>query len=1031
MGNQDKKLKCPQCYSSVAEESRYCHKCGFSLEEEQKTLTYTPPMEGIIDDRLHFFPGDSFGTRYRIVEEIGRGGMGRVYKAEDKELEITVALKMIRPEYSSHPRFIQQFKKETLLARSISQENVIRIHDLGEVDDIKFISMDYIKGQNLKELIQTSGTLTADTTVNITKQICAALRAAHQKGIVHLDLKPRNIMIDSDGRVFVMDFGVAKSVVAREEGPSKGIIGTPPYISPEQAKREKVDQRSDVYSLGIIIFEMLTGKRPFEAETSSGYIEKHLYEKPPLPSKINPLIPLYLERIILCCLEKDRNKRYQSVEAILEDLERERVETRPFFARPRAGKLWRWAYLIPIVFIIAVGIYLILGRKKPVTPVISEGGRIPLAVMYFENNTGDDNFDHWRKALSDLIIQDLSQSIYIRVITGDRLFSILRELDLEEVKTYSSEDLKKIAAQGGVHYILYGNYTQAKDTFRINTMLQNIAIGDLVGSKRVEGIGVESFYTMVDQLTPWVKSQFKLTRREIAADFDRNIGDIITSKPEALKFYILGKQYYQEGRYQESNEAFMKAVEIDPEFALAYKRISENYAYLSEIDQARKSIQKSLSLMEHVSDRERYLVQGFAYTILEESYEKAIETYQRMLQYFPDDEDGNIYLGALYRNLEEWDLAIEQFEKILHINPEIAIENLVLIYKSKGEYERAKEILHSNQHVLQASTFHLRMSQIYLCQGQYERAQIELENALSLEKDNYRLMRSMANLHHILGNFQEAESILKQLLEKDDPFPQLSGQLWLGYLYLTQGKYEKCKNEVIQGINNAITFNLKPIKLEFLLLLAYINLEMKHFSEAIQATEQAEVVASEINFSDAEIFALHLRGLAYLMVKEMDKAKSTADQLMQLIEKTRFRKLVRHYYHLMGEIAQEEGMIADSILNFKNAVSLLPYQRGTEDEQAFYLYPLASVYYQNGDLEEARIHFEKIISLTTGRLHWGDIFAQSFYWLGKIYQKKGWIGKALEHYKTFLKLWEDADPGFPQIKDVKIQLNLLGKESSQ
>ena len=474
----------------------------------------------------------------------------------------------------------------------------------------------------------------------------------------------------------------------------------------------------------------------------------------------------------------------------------------------------------------------------------------------------------------------------------------------------------------------------------------------------------------------------------------------------------------------------MKAVEIDPQFALAYKRISENYHYLAEIDQARKYIQKALSSIDHVSDRERYLVKGFAYTILEDSYEKAIETYKEMLQYYPDDEDSNIYLGALYRNLEEWDLAIERFEKILLINPEIASENLVFFYKSKGEYEKSMEILQANKHFLRESIYHLKMSQIHLCQGQDEQAQIELENALALEKDNAGIMRSMANLHHIHGNFQEAESILKEFLEKDDPYSRLSAQLWLGHLYLTQGKYKTCKNAFIKGVDDSTISNLKPLKLRFLLSLAYLNLQMNQFSEAIQIAENAEDIASEINFTDEESYALHLRGLACLMMKEMDKAKSTASQLKQLIERIKYQKRMRRYHHLMGYIAQQEGMTTYSIQNFEEAVSLLPYQRGTDDEQAFYLYPLASAYYQNGDLEEARIHFEKITLLTTGRLSWGDLFAKSFYWLGKICQRKSWIGKAIENYEIFLKLWKDADADLLELADAHNQLTKL-KESSK
>lgn len=256
----------PKCFTSNRKDTLYCSKCGSSLGS---TLSYPASIAPEHGERLRFSPGDSFGSRYRIIEEIGRGGRGRVYKAEDRELEITVALKLIRPEYSSDPKFIERFKNETLIARSITHENVIRIYDLGEVEKIKFISMDYIRGQSLSELIQAAEVLTVKTAINIAAQIGRALQAAHDRGIIHRDLKPQNVMIDHSGKAYVMDFGLSKAISGPELEKAKAIVGTPRYFSPEQAKGEKLDQRSDIYSLGIILYEMLTGKLPFEAETLS------------------------------------------------------------------------------------------------------------------------------------------------------------------------------------------------------------------------------------------------------------------------------------------------------------------------------------------------------------------------------------------------------------------------------------------------------------------------------------------------------------------------------------------------------------------------------------------------------------------------------------------------------------------------------------------------------------------------------------------------------------------------------------------
>jgi len=1026
-------MQCPSCNTFNPEDSQYCSKCGTSLGEIDDTITHTPPTQPPREDTLYFSPGETFGPRYKIIEEIGRGGMGRVYKAEDKELGITVALKMIHPEYSSKPHIIDRFKKETLLARSISHENVIRIYDLGEVNKIKFISMDYVKGQSLKELILTSGTLTMETAINITKQICEAVKVANQKGIVHRDLKPQNILIDSSGKAYVTDFGVAKSVEVHEDSAPGIIIGTIHYISPEQAKGEKADTRSDLYSLGIIMYEMLTGEKPFKAETYTGYIQKHIHEKPKSPSKLNPNIPPYLEKIILKCLEKDKHDRYQNSEEILHDLEEQKVATRPIFPRIRVKKLLKVAYASALIILIVAIAYLWI-KRKPAGLLLTEDLGKSVAVMPFENNTGDESQDYWRKAISNMLTYDLSQSKLIRVLPEDRLLEILEKLNLQDAKSYTLEDLKNVAALGRVNHILSGNYTKAEDAFRIYSKLQNIITGENINSHKKEGKGESTFYSAVDELTLWVKSQFNLTSYEIAADEDRNIEEILTGSPQALKYYSQGKQYYLEGKYKESNESLEKALDIDPGFVLAYIRISENYYYLGKIDQAKKYAQMAFSWFDQdrVSVRERHLIEGWAFTILDGSYNKAIETYKKLLQNYPDDEDGNTYLGAIYRNMEEWDLAIERFEKVFKVNPQIAVDNFVFIYRGMGLYDKARKILQANEHFYEESLLRLHMSAIYFCEGRIDHALHEAEVALSLvsEDHNTDWIQLIGNIYHSKDNFLKAEESFRQLLEKTDLQSQLWGRLGLGHIYLSQGKYDKCRKEVISGIEVSRKSDLKWSETEYMLFLAYLNLQRKQYSEALNVLIQAEKITSESNLILSRLLALTYLGLAYLKNEKPNEAKSTAEELKRSVEKTGIQKFMRHYYYLMGMTAQKEGLLSRAIKDFEKALLLFSHQQSMLDDHAFYLNSLASAYYQNGDMEKAGEIHKKIISLTTGRLRWGDIYVKSFYWLGKICQRKGWEGKAIEHYERFIQLWKDADPDLPETADAKKQLDVL-KNTSQ
>jgi len=312
-------MQCSRCGSENPPDSRFCRKCAAPLPSGEEgavpaTKTLTLPVSEL--ER-----GTLFAGRYEIIEELGRGGMGRVYKALDRKIKEVVALKIIKPEISTDKNAVARFHNELKLARRISHRNVCRMYDLGEEGLSRFITMEYVEGENLKRFIKRSGGLTIGKAVSIARQVGEGLAEAHHLGIIHRDLKPQNIMIDAEGSTRILDFGISRFLEGEGMTTQGIMIGTPHYMSPEQAELGEVDERSDIYALGVILFEMVTGRLPFQGKTPLSVAMKHKGQPPPDPRDLNPQVPEGLSRVILKCLAKDKTRRYQNVEEFLADLE--------------------------------------------------------------------------------------------------------------------------------------------------------------------------------------------------------------------------------------------------------------------------------------------------------------------------------------------------------------------------------------------------------------------------------------------------------------------------------------------------------------------------------------------------------------------------------------------------------------------------------------------------------------------------------------------------------------------------------------
>jgi len=434
-------ITCPKCKADNPEALKFCGECGTQLlspGDIDVTETIEAPKEELTT-------GSTYAGRYQIIEELGKGGMGRVYRVLDKELKEEVALKLIRPEIAKDEKTIDRFKNELKFARKISHRNIGRMYELMEDKGTHFITMQYVSGQDLRGLIRQTGQLTTGKAISIAKEICEGLIEAHHQGVIHRDLKPSNIIIDKDGNARILDFGIARSVEGKGITGAGVMIGTPEYMSPEQVEGKETDQRSDIYSLGVILYEMVTGRVPFEGDTPFTVGIKHKSEIPKDPKELNEQISGDLSNMILKCLEKDKDKRYQSAQEVRSELvniadgipttERIIPDKKPLTSREITVTFGLKKLFVPalvgVALIVAAVILWQFVLTKETAPAIPTD-KPSLAILYFENNSGDEALDNWRSGLSEMLITDLSQSKFLHVLSSDRIYTLLEKQDLLE-----------------------------------------------------------------------------------------------------------------------------------------------------------------------------------------------------------------------------------------------------------------------------------------------------------------------------------------------------------------------------------------------------------------------------------------------------------------------------------------------------------------------------------------------------------------------------------------------------------------------
>jgi len=737
-------MKCPHCLTDNPGASRFCASCGVSLldsaldSDPARTQTYVSEEE--------FAPGTLFAGRYRLIEEIGRGGMGKVLKALDTKVRAKVALKVVRSDIRERPKMIERFRNELKLARQITHKNVCRMYDLGEEEGTVFISMEYVSGESLDKIIHMTGPLPPETVFNYCRQAAEGLAEAHKLGVVHRDLKPHNIMIDEAGTVKIMDFGIALSIETKGLTKDGALIGTPEYMSPEQAQGKNVDNRSDMYSLGIVMYEMLTGKVPFTGDTPFAIALRQKDEAPVPPMALDDRILESLNNIILKCLEKDPAKRYQSAEEFLADLEADRESyarhSRETPAPSRSAAVpdrRRRMFVLSVVFI---GLLIVAGV---------------IAVKFIPGRkTEDGTKAQWSRRLAVLPLHDASrdksQGDLCEGISRELRISFINRKAIDVVSAFSSnqfKDTNKKAEDIGLmlktRYILSGEMNAGKDGYSASMVLSDADSGNDVWTNRYDDTRIAFQDLPVRIVADVLRFLLQLPFREPSQPVQTNA----IKNPETYKNYLYGREcqlrYRDEGKeadFVDSEKLYKAALAQDPGYTEALCGLGDLYEarFVNTKDpkyQALMIQRYNEAYRQKPDSADSQLGMGWS-SFYQEDIDQASRFFKKAYDLNPQNREVALKVGAFLRTIGLYDKALVYLSQAAELDPvaPTPLLQIAICHWYLADFRKASSVLDQiNIIAPQNARFHLYRTRVFLSSKEFVKAREELDNI----KENHKL----------------------------------------------------------------------------------------------------------------------------------------------------------------------------------------------------------------------------------------------------------------------------------------------------